>query len=133
MTPARFVPKWIAAAAVAVMALASSLVPAPQVRADDSDAADDASATDPGPWEEVVFLPESGLSVLLERDPRGVLLDRASYLDLYRRARAARGGTSGATVGRAAQVVRCEADGVVAGEMARVRRPRPRSRGPRAA
>jgi hypothetical protein len=41
---------------------------APAVRADE----------EPGPWDEVVFLPEKGLSVLLERDPKGVLLDRAT-------------------------------------------------------
>ncbi|MCE9635757.1 MAG: hypothetical protein K8T90_08635 [Planctomycetes bacterium] len=111
---------------VTAIGLVSALVSTLPARADDGPPAasaddDSGGAADPGPWEEVVFLPESGLSVLLERDPRGALLDRATYLDLYRRARAARGGASEGLPGPAARLVRCEAEGVVAGDQARIR------------
>lgn len=83
--------------------------------------AEEAPGAQEGPWEEVVFLPEKGLSVLLERDPRGVLLDRASYLDLHRRAREARGGAPAPLPGPAVRLLRCEVEGVVEGERARLR------------
>jgi hypothetical protein len=86
-------------------------------------AADDAArpVPDGGPWDEVVFLPESGLSVLLERDPKGVLLDRATYLDLHRRARASRGDLSAAPGGWKALVARGEVEATVEGERVRAR------------
>ena len=90
----------IATATLTAAALLAALCAAPALHA--ADAASAATdAREPGAWEEVVFLPQSGLSVLLERDPRGVLLARASYLDLYRRARAARGGASDSLPGPA--------------------------------
>ncbi|HEU4395842.1 MAG TPA: hypothetical protein VFS92_09770, partial [Planctomycetota bacterium] len=73
------------------------------------------------PWADLVFLPESGLSVLLERDPRGVLLDREGYLDLHRRARAARAPGLDPSVAERVLVARCEADGVVEEERVRWR------------
>jgi hypothetical protein len=94
---------------------AACLAPAGALRADDDGPADES------PWEDVVFLPDSGLAILLERDPKGVLLDRKAYLDLHRRARAAKGDLSGAAGDWKAHVVRCEADGVVDGERARLR------------
>jgi hypothetical protein len=89
---------------------------APDLRAADSD-----DAREAGPWEEVVFLPESGLSVLLERDPRGTLLDRATYLDLHRRAREARGDASPSLPGPAVRLLRCDVTGAVEGEQAKLR------------
>ena len=93
-------------------ALAAALLPAPPVRGQDG-------PSSPGPWDEVVFLPESGLSVLLEKDPRGVLLDGSNYLDLHRRAREAGGG--GASLpGPAVRLLRVVAEGTVEGDRARV-------------
>jgi hypothetical protein len=73
------------------------------------------------PWDDVVFLPESGLSVLLERDPKGVLLDRATYLDLHRRARAARGDLSAAPGAWKALVARADVEATLDGERLRAR------------
>ncbi|MCK6482376.1 MAG: hypothetical protein L6R43_20185, partial [Planctomycetes bacterium] len=101
--------------AAGALALAALLLP-PDLRGQEPPP----SAEGPGPWEEVVFLPESGLSVLLERDPRGVLLDRASYLDLHRRAREAAGGAEAGAAGPAVRLLRVEAEGAVEGERARV-------------
>ena len=96
-------------AAALILAAATALVPGLDVRAADDH--------EPGPWEEVVFLPESGLSVLLERDPRGVLLERGDYLDLYRRARAAGRAGSGDISGIPSGVLRCDVDGIVEGDV----------------
>ena len=89
-------------AAVAVLAV-------PAARADE----------EAGPWDEVVFLPEKGLSVLLERDPKGVLLDRATYLDLHRRARAARRDLSGEAGGWTVAIARGDVEAAVEGERVR--------------
>ena len=102
-------------AGVVVAALAASLLPAGALRA-----ADDAEPA-PGPWEEVVFLPESALAVLLERDPRGVLLDRASYVDLHRRARASRDGASRGVGGPPLSLLRCDVTGEVRGDVAHLK------------
>ncbi len=80
-----------------------------------------ADESEPGPWEEVIFLPESGLAVLLERDPRGVLLDRGAYLDLHRQAVAARGDSRSDAKGPGARLLRCDVEGGVEGDQANLR------------
>jgi hypothetical protein len=106
----------LASVARCVAAVFAALCASSVVRADESE-----PSRELGPWEEVVFLPESGLSVLLERDPRGVLLDRATYVDLYRRARAARGDATESAPGPALRLLRCDVNGAVAGEQAKLR------------
>ena len=99
-----------------LLPIVAALCAAPPLRA-----ADSSESYGAGPWEEVVFLPEKGLAVLLERDPRGVLLDRATYVDLYRRARAARGPASDSLSGPAVRLLRCDIDGAVAADQAKLR------------